>query len=377
MKLNKAIVLCAGLAVLAAACGTSRDNVAAIVNGTKITKKTYEGTLDNLILQQKRANPNFADNEQTRLILGKAALESLITNEVLAQEAAKAHITADEKDVETTVQNLKKLVAVDANGKPLTKTAEIDKKFKEKLKTDGVTLNQLKNNIRKELAAKRFLNDLNAKQKIELSEDVLRKFYNETAIVLSNDKNKIQKLTQADLALVAPFAAEVRKATAQRATVSALFLATPNSMPKEEVAKKKELAKKITQELKDKKITFVQAIQKYSDDKNALRTNGEQTVLYGSLPTNLNKKVFEAPLGKVEGPITEPDGIYILRVNQKRAETLLSYEQLRNDIVRYLASWQIKQNLEAQVRNLVGKAKVQILLPQYQLNDTQATTAKK
>lgn len=376
MKINKSIIFCASLAILTAACGISRDNTAAIVNGTKIAKKTYQGTLDNLVLQQKRINPNFVDNEQTRLVLGKTALENLITNEVLAQEAAKAHITVDEKEVEQSIQNLKKLVAVDENGQPITKAREINKKFNKKLKEDGVTLKQLKNNIRKELLAKRFLNDLSSKQKIELSEDLLKRFYNETNIVLSNDKKKIQTLTRGDLALVVPFATEVGKATAQRASVSSVFLATPASMPKEEVAKKKALANKIAQELKDKKITFVQAIQQYSDDKNALRTNGEQTVLYGSLPASLDKKIFEASLGKVIGPLTETDGIYILRVNQKRAENTLTYAQLRNDIARYLGSWQLNQNLQQQVKGLVEKAKVEILLPQYQLNVAQADEQK-
>lgn len=376
MKINKSIIFCASLAILTAACGISRDNTAAIVNGTKIAKKTYQGTLDNLVLQQKRINPNFVDNEQTRLVLGKTALENLITNEVLAQEAAKAHITVDEKEVEQSIQNLKKLVAVDENGQPITKAREINKKFNKKLKEDGVTLKQLKNNIRKELLAKRFLNDLSSKQKIELSEDLLKRFYNETNIVLSNDKKKIQTLTRGDLALVVPFATEVGKATAQRASVSSVFLATPTSMPKEEVTKKKALANKIVQELKDKKITFVQAIQQYSDDKNALRTNGEQTVLYGSLPASLDKKIFEASLGKVIGPLTEADGIYILRVNQKRAENTLTYAQLRNDIARYLGSWQLNQNLQQQVKGLVEKAKVEILLPQYQLNVAQADAQK-
>ncbi len=131
------------------------------------------------------------------------------------------------------------------------------------------------------------------------------------------------------------------------------------------------MAGKIVQELKDKKISFIQAIQKYSDDKTALRTNGEQPVIRGTLPKDLDKKIFEASLGKVIGPITEQEGIYILRVNEKRAANTLTYEQLRNDIINYLAPIQLNQKVQQQVKDLVQKSKVEILLPEYKMNNTQ------
>lgn len=365
MSIKKHLVLSAFCLMLLAACGTNNKNTAAVVNGTKISQKTYQATLDNLIVQQKQSNPNFTETEQTRLLLGRIVLEKLIANEVLAQEAAKAHLSVNEKDVEKNIQNLRQLLAANANGQSLS-AKEIDKKFQEKLKTDGITLQQLKDNIRKELRVQLFLKDLSAKQKVELQEDDLRRFYNNTMAIVSNNEQAVQALSAEELALLIPFASQVKKLTAPRAAVSAVFLATKD-IGSEELAKKQNLSKKITQELKDKKLTFVEAIQQYSDDKNALRTNGEQTILQGSLPSDLDKKVFEAPLGKVLGPLTQQDGIYILRVNEKRAETTLAYMQLRNDIIKYLAEAQIKQKIQQHTKELVSKADIKILLPQYQI----------
>lgn len=370
IKVTKNAVLCVCLAALTTACGADKKNIAATVNGTPIAKATFEGTVTNLIAQQQ-ANANFADNEQTRLLLGRIALEQLIANEVLAQAAQKAHISATKEQVTQNVQALKQIFATDAQGKPLT-DSQTNKKFQEKLKADGITLKQLKNNIKKELDAKLFVNDLSSKQKVELNEELLHKFYDGTMAVVSNNQTQLKALSKEDLALIVPFAAEVKKATVQRASVSAVFLATPKNITPEELAKKKELAKKIAQELRSKKITFVEAIQQYSDDKNALRTNGEQVVLAGVLPANLDKKVFESPLGQVEGPLTEKDGLYILRVNQKRAETTLSYDQLRNEMIKYLGALQIKQKVQQQVKDLVAKAKVEILLPQYKMTEAPA-----
>ena len=366
MNINKHVVLGACFAILTAACANNANTVA-VVNGKKITKKTYEATLDNLILQQKQKQPNFMDNEQNRLVLGRIVLDQLITNEVLAQQADKAKISADEKTVTQNVNNLKQLLAVDKDGKRITDPAQIDKAFQEKLKADGITFQEFKNNIRKELNIKLFLNDLSSKNKAELNEPVLKKFYDGTMIVLSQDKNKIKTLPQADLNIIVPFASDVKKATAARAFVSAVFLAIPKNMTKEQITKKKELATKIVREIKDKKISFVEAIATYSDDKNALRTNGEQFIIQGTLPAELDKKVFTAPLGQVEGPLTQPDGIYIFRVNEKRAETPVTYKQLRGNIIQYLAAIQLQNKLQQQVKQLVAEADVKVLLPQYQV----------
>ncbi len=368
MKINKNIVLLfTFLTFLLVAC-SDKANIAAIVNGTKITKKTYEATLGNLILQQKQNNPNFVDNEQTRLLLGKMALEQLITNEVLFQESQKAKITVNEEAVDQNINNLKQILAVDENGKVLTDKKQIKDKFNKKLKTDGVTLKQLRKNIRKELSVKLFLKDLSDKQKIELSEDILEKFYDGTMAVARKNQNKIKSLSTEDLALITPFASEVKKITAERVSISTIFLATPETMDSTEIANKKELANKIVQELRNRKIVFIQAIQMYSDDKSALQTNGEQLIIRGTLPRDLDKKIFEARLGRVIGPITKPEGIYILRVNEKRAATPLTYGQLRSDIINYLISVALQQKVQQQVKELVQKSNVKILLPEYKVN---------
>lgn len=374
MKINKNIVpLFTILTFWLVAC-SNNTNVVAIVNRAPITQKTYEGTLDNLILQQKKNNPNFVDNKQTRLLLGKIALEQMITNEVLFQEAQKMHITVKNEAIEQSINNLKQILAIDENGQIITDKKQIDDKFNQKLKTDGVTLKQLKENIRKELSVKLFLKDLSDKQKIEISEDVLKKFYDGTMAVTHKDQSKIQSLSKEDLALITPFAAEMEKVTAERVTISPIFLATPETMDNTEATHKKDLADKIAQELRDNKIAFIQAIQMYSDDKSTLRTNGEQIIIRGTLPHDLDEKIFEARLGEVIGPIMQQEGIYILRVNEKRAANTLTYEQLRRDIINYLISVALQQKIQQQVKDLVQQAKIQILVPEYKVNNTQATS---
>lgn len=356
--------LCASSLFLGAC---AKNDAAALVNGNKILKSTYEGTLQNLAAPYTKQDPAFLEKGNNKQELGRLALQELITQEVLAQEAEKQHLTIEDAVVTQQVENLKNLFAVDENGKPTTDKAVIERNFQEKLKKDNITQKQLEKNIRRELLSKALLNNMVAQQKIELQEQTLQKFYNGVIAAINDDKKTWDSFTKEDQALILPFAAEVKKETAEQAKVSAIFLATPKNMSEKDVSAKKAKAKDIVKELKDKKITFIDAIQKYSDDKTALKTGGEQLVLKGTLPEKLDKQVFSATLGSVKDPIVENDGIYIVRVNEKRAQTNPAYMQLRNGILNYLGTLKGKAQIQQNVQNLVGQAKVEILLPEFAL----------
>ena len=372
MKTTKITALFLAAAVFSA-CAEKQEDAAAIVNGTKITQSVYEGTLQNLAAPyQQQGNANVLDNPQNRQLLGRLALQELITNEVLAQEAQKQQIKIDETLVKQNVENLKKIFAVDENGQPISDKKKMEKAFEARLKKDGTTLPKLEENIRKGLQAKALLNAFSAQQKVELQEQTVHDFYDNVMVLLGNDQKKKEALPKGELPLLVPFAGEVKKLTAERASVSAVFLATPKDISKKDLSAKQQQAKDIVKEIKDNKISFTQAIAQYSDDKNALKTNGEQLVLRGALPAELDKKVFESQLGTVVGPITQPEGIYILRVNEKRAETKPVYTQLRESIIKNLAGAMMKQNLQQYVKGLVANAKVEILVPEFKPAQTPA-----
>ena len=363
MKKLSLTLLCL-TAVFFAACANKED-IAVIVNDTPITTAFYKGTLQNLASSyQQVGQPNVLDNPQNRQLLQHLALQQLITNEVLAQEAQKQNIKIDEALVKQNVDQLKQLIAGTENGKPVSDKKIINQKFQAKLKQDGTTLAKLENNIRKELQRKSLLTTFSNQQKIELQEQDIRRFYDNVMILLGNNQQKKDALPKDELPLLLAFAKEVKRQTAERVMVASVFLATPNDISESDLDAKQQQAGVIVKELKENQISFTDAIIKYSDDKNALKTNGEQLVLRGTLPAALDKSIFNAELGTIVGPITQPEGIYIIRVNEKRAATKPTYTQLRGSIARNLAEIQIKQNIQQYVQDLINKAKVEIVLPE-------------
>ena len=357
MKINKILLIFAA-AVLLAACSAKHKDAIVSVNGTEIAKSTYIGTVQNMASQYLKADPKFWDNPQNRQAVERAALEQIVTGEVLYQEAKKQKLTVDEALVKQQVNAVKNLFAFDKDGKPTQDKDLIEKNFKAKLAQDGITYEQFENNIRKELLAKAMTEKITAAQKAELQEEKLKQFYDDLTVILSKDQAKINALTKENLSVVLPFAKEVNKFTAERAQVSAVFLALPKNISQKDADAKQALAKNIVKALKENKISFNQAIQQYSDDKNALKTNGEQLVLKGALPADLDNKIFTAKLGEVTGPVKESDGIYIFRVNQKRAQSKPVYTELRTEIAKYLGTLQIKLKAAAAIRDLVSKADI-------------------
>jgi hypothetical protein len=64
--------------------------------------------------------------------------------------------------------------------------------------------------------------------------------------------------------------------------------------------------------------------------------------------------------------------VYIIRVNEKRAEIKPTYTQLRNSIINTLAEAQLKQKTSQYVQELVNNAKVEILVPELAQQSTPA-----
>lgn len=358
------------------ACAPKEDT-AIIVNGSKIAKATFDGTIQNLANQYVKLDPKFLDNPENKKMIESAAMQELISSEVLAQEAIKQNIQLEGNIVQETIDSIKKLFAFDEKGQPTEDKNIIEKNFKAKLKTDGITYEDFENNIRKELKAKTLLQKLASEQKVELTEQGIQAVYDDVKTLLQADKNKVQNIAQENLQVALPFAIQIKQLTAERAQVSTIFLSTPKGTDDKTLKEKQNLAQKLYKDLSAGTIGFADAINKYSDDKNALKTNGEQLVIKGLLPEQLDTKIFTAPLGTILTPLTMPDGIYILRVNEKRAEVIPTYDELKPELTKYLAGLQIEANLKKYIDDLVSKAEVKVLVPELQDKPTETKTETK
>ncbi len=145
--------------VMVSSCSkTVPDNVAATVNGRPI----YNSDIDSAYKSQFPAQGEGENEDQIQLrrieILG-----SLIDNEIMFQRAEKASLVATDADVSARLTEMKA---------PYT-TEEFDKQ----LKGWGLTLDQLKEHIRKDESVKKLFNK-EISSKINISDSDVTNFYN-------------------------------------------------------------------------------------------------------------------------------------------------------------------------------------------------------
>jgi peptidyl-prolyl cis-trans isomerase SurA len=329
--MKKAILLAITALMLCNCTSKPPANVAATVNGRPITDaeldKTYrlqypqqaEGSSEDLVLSQKME-----------------VLRSLIDNEIMLQRSEKLGVMATDADVDTKLNELRA---------PFTK-----EQFDQQLKTRGMTLDELKTQIKKELSVQKLVNK-EITSKINITDADVSGFYT------ANRKNF--NLAEPQLHLMQ-------------------IVVTPSPDPnsrnlKGDKAKNDDEAKKKIQAIEARLRQgqdFAMIAQNYSEDPNSAPNGGD----LGSVPESalektspdLRRLVLSLQPGQLSPIIHGEDGYRILkmvsrepagqrelsdpRVQQTIRENLLN----RKDQLFKSAYYEMARN-EAKIINYVAK----------------------
>ena len=157
-----AIALVCALGCVLASC--SREiapgpDVWAVVNGTQITREQVERNY------RSRLSPDSpAPSHAEALSLKLTILEELVNSEVLLQRAAKMNLTATDAEVESKFEEAKA---------PLS-----EEEFQRKLTESGLTIDDFKSEIRRQLSIQKLLNREVA-AKISITDQDIANFYNQ------------------------------------------------------------------------------------------------------------------------------------------------------------------------------------------------------
>lgn len=136
----------------------------AVVNGTQINRAEVEKYYRSRQQSQGAAEPSHDEALSMKLSI----LDQLINNEILFQRAKAANLVASDADVENRFNQ--------------SKSSFTEDEFEKKLQASGLTVDDLKNEIRRELSIQKLLNR-EVVSKIAISDAQISGFY---------DKNKAQ-----------------------------------------------------------------------------------------------------------------------------------------------------------------------------------------
>jgi peptidyl-prolyl cis-trans isomerase SurA len=274
-----AIVVTCALASVLASC--SREvapglDIWAVVNGTQITREEVEKNY-----RSRLTSDSPAPSHEEALSLKLTILEELINSEILLQRAAKMNLTASDAEVESRFEEAKS---------PLT-----EEEFQQKLKESGLTIDDFKSEIRRQLSIQKLLNREVA-AKISVTDQDVADFY---------DQNK----SQFDLPEPQYHVAEI--------------VITPNPSPTVHNRKNDKAVNAVSASQKATMLAqklsagadFAQLAMDYSEDASA-STGGDlgynpQSAFSRSDPL-LKQTVLSMKVGEVSRPLHLKDGRYVI-----------------------------------------------------------------
>jgi len=161
---KRSLALFTALFACALVCGCRREaapgpDVWATVNGKRILSSEVEKAF------RSRVNPDAPEpSHEEALSLKLNILDQMINTETLLQRANKMNLLASDAEVE------EKFTA--------SKSAYTEDEFQKKLSEDGLTVDDVKNDIRKQLSIQKLLNKEVA-AKISVSEQDITNYYNQ------------------------------------------------------------------------------------------------------------------------------------------------------------------------------------------------------
>ena len=317
-----AALMCALVAGSLVTSGCSNKNVAAKVNGETISTAALNAQLDQL----KKQYPTMftgADGEGRLLDFKQRLLDNLINQKLIEQAAQQKGISVSDADIQKQIDQLR------SGFKDQTQ-------FEAALKSAGMTLDTLKDQIKQQLVTNKLMDALAASQTVTASE--IQAYY---------DKNRSE------------FAQK-----AQKRASHILFKPTD-----------KATADKVLKMLQAGTIAFADAAKKYSVD-NATASKG------GDLgwPTSAYVPEFQAALdrlskGQLSGVVQSTYGWHIITVTDTRPAKQSSLVEVKTQIEQLITQQRKADAYQKFLEQLRAAAKIQVLLPDLQAAGSKSGSA--
>lgn len=356
-----AALLLAGTGAGPAAAAKISEGLAASVNNEPITVSDYEKAKAALTEQYTAAMPDFFRQADAAAQLEKAALDKLVDETLLRQKAEALKLKVYERELENGITEIRKRFSVTPDGEKLT-PEKAEEVFRSELKKDGLTMEEFREKIRKQLMVQKLVQDT-VKARVKLPGDAeVKAYFNNLALMLKGSEAEVKGLDTEAMEDLKAVTGRFREVTAERLRLRHILLKTKEGATPEENAALMKKAQDIRKELAEG-LDFDEAAVKYSEDLESAKNGGDLGyVVKGMLPPEIEKPAFEMQVGGISQPLQSKFGWHILRLEEKRAAQKLRYDAVKDDLEQILSQTSFAAELAAYLKELRKDAKVQVFL---------------
>jgi parvulin-like peptidyl-prolyl isomerase len=184
MKLFRLAIPFALVALLVAGCGGSGkpssvpDNAVAVVGGDTISKSRYNDVLGQAQRSYKAQHKAFPKaGTQAYNNLRAQIIQFLVERSEYEQVAKDRDIKISDKDVEDRLQQVKQQYFVNPPGQKAATKAQIEKRYQQQLKAQGLTDADVKDGLRYQLLRQKVYDSVT--KDVKVSDDDAKKYYDD------------------------------------------------------------------------------------------------------------------------------------------------------------------------------------------------------
>jgi len=252
------------------------DRIVAIVDQSVITEQELLNRTKSVVAQIEKKGGEVPPEKA----LQKQILERLIVDSLQLQLAAQTGIKIDDGQLDKTIERI-------AEQNKLS-----PEEFKKALENDGISFYKFREDIRNEITIAR-LKEREVDSKVSVSEGEIDNY-------LTNQSNRVGEQDDYD--------------------ISAILIRTPEDLTPEDIEKAKSRTEQVLKALSGG-MSFSEASATYSDAPNALDGGAMGWRNADQIPPVFLESLKAMKPGEISRPFRRPTGIYILKLNDRRART--------------------------------------------------------
>jgi peptidyl-prolyl cis-trans isomerase C len=320
MELTKTclLFLSLSLAVALAGCSSGKQELppdaAAMVNDSAITKNELEVSLGSM-LQQYKAFGMKMDSTQVDSLRSKV-LESLISRELIFQEAQKAGLTVSEEDLSKEIASI-------------SRQYPNEEAFKQAMTSQGITEETLKKQFTRNIAIRNFVEGEVAKKQAVSAEEKT-KYYEE-------HKEEYKH--------------------AEQIGAKHILVTVQENEPADSVAKKQAKIEGLLARVKAGE-DFSALAREYSDCPSAPEGGDLGYFSQGRMVKPFEEAAFSLKDGEVSNVVKTVYGFHIIQVYGRKPAGSDSYEEAEKSIDELMRKDQTNKDMEALIKELKSKADI-------------------
>lgn len=303
----------------ASAQPASDDQEAAIVarvNGRPVYRGSYQHSLT--VLRDRLGGRQ--NSVEAYLNAKFDVLDSLVSNELLYQEAERAGVTVSESELYGELERIgKDKGGVDA--------------FIAFMGTFGLTREQAVESVRRRLAVDRYIDETITRH-IEVEEDEIRAYYDEN---LDRFREPLS----------------VR--------VSQILIRCGRNAPPDRVEDRSRRAKEILEQIRGGGV-FAAMAREFSEDRSAALDGDIGFVSKGSSYPEIEAAAFELEVGEVSDVIRTDAGFHILKATERRGGSAPDYETVKDACRRGVVNSKRSAQVRAVIDRLTSTADIESYL---------------